>query len=135
MKIKRKRLSPVKETQMVSLADIAFLIIFFFLLSSSFMSDRAAVALPTLPKTGKTNSAIIVRMDADGGMFCNGEAMSDATVLESKLRDLLTGHVTPEECEVRFKCDKTAKYKVYKPVYEAIANAGGVIAIQHDLPQ
>ena len=53
--------------------------------------------------------------------------------LESLLRDQLAGKTKPEECEVRFKCDKNQKYKAYHPVYEAIANAGGVISIIHDV--
>jgi biopolymer transport protein ExbD len=132
MKISRKRAEPVKETQMVSLADIAFLIIFFFMLSSSFMTDKANVALPTLAKTGETESDIIVRLDKDG-LFLNGREMADQNVLEARLRDLLTGKTLPKDCEVRFKCDKTLAYKKYRPVYEAIANAGGIIAIQHDV--
>src|SRR5665213_873126 len=132
MKISRKRSEPVKETQMVSLADIAFLIIFFFLLSSSFMSDKVGVLLPSLPKSGKTDSAIIVRLDGKG-LFLNGREMVDQNMLEARLRDLLTGKTKSTECEVRFKCDKTLPYKKYRPIYEAIANAGGVIAIQHEV--
>ncbi len=135
MKIARKRAEPVKETQMVSLADIAFLIIFFFLLTSSFMTDKAAVALPTLVKTSQTKSAIIVRMDSEAKIFLNGELMADQNVLESQLRNLLAGRTKPEDLEVRFKCEKNLKYKNYRPIYEAIANAGGIIAIVHDLPK
>ncbi len=132
MKINRKRAEPVKETQMVSLADIAFLIIFFFLLSSSFMSDKVGVALPSLPKSGETESAIIVRLD-QGGLFLNGTKMANQNELEAGLRTILTGKTKANEVEVRFKCDKTLPYKTYRPVYEAIANAGGVIAIQHEV--
>ena len=100
MKITRKRSEPVKETQMVSLADIAFLIIFFFMLTSSFMSDKINVPLPTLPKSGDTEADIIVRLDKDG-LFLNGLKMTDQMMLEARLRDMLTGKTKPAECEVR----------------------------------
>ena len=48
MKMPKKTNEPVKETQMISLADIAFLIIFFFMLTSQFMRDKIAVPLPTV---------------------------------------------------------------------------------------
>ena len=45
MKMPGKRAKPVVETQMISLADIAFLIIFFFMLTSQFMRESAAIRL------------------------------------------------------------------------------------------
>lgn len=134
MKINRKRQQPVKETQMVSLADIAFLIIFFFMLTSQFMADRTQVALPTLPAAAHTKSAVSVTVDSNVNIFVNGQQVKDQNELESSLRDLLANKTKPEELEVRFKCDKTLKYKNYRPIYEAISNAGGVIAIMHEPP-
>ena len=133
MKLARKKTAPMKETQMVSLADIAFLLIFFFMLSSQFMKDRTEVALPTLPKLAETTSEIVVSMDAKGKIILNGDAMADQNALESSLRTLLAGKTKPEDCEVRFLCDKGMTYKKYRPVYEAISNAGGVIAVMHDM--
>jgi hypothetical protein len=34
---------------------------------------------------------------------------------------------------VRFLCDKAMTYKKYRPVYEAISNAGGVIAVMQEI--
>jgi biopolymer transport protein ExbD len=116
----RRQTKPIVETQMVSLADIAFLIIFFFMLTSGFMHDKISVKLPEAPKTAKTESPISV-------------ALSAAGKLESRLKSLLMDKKTPKECEVRFRCDKSLTYKDYAPIYSAISNAGGVIAIMHDV--
>lgn len=118
---------------MVSLADIAFLIIFFFMLSSTFMNDKSAIALPVLPKASETTSAFAVTLAADGSLSLDGARMATPADLESALRGKLAGRTNPKDCEVRFRCDKGQTYKVYHPIYEAIADAGGVIAIMHEV--
>jgi biopolymer transport protein ExbD len=133
MKMPGQRAKPVVETQMISLADIAFLIIFFFMLSSQFMRESTAIRLPDLPKASRTESQISVVMDDAGRMELNGQRVADADELETRLRELLAGKKTPAECEVRFKCDRTLKYKDYSKAYAAITNAGGVIAIMHEV--
>ena len=118
---------------MISLADIAFLVIFFFMMTASFMKDKTAVNLPSLPKAGKTESAFNVSMDAQGRIFLDGEPAESPEVLEGQLRTMIETGKTSKDCEVRFKCDKSLVYKQYSPVLSAISNAGGVIAIMHDL--
>ena len=66
MKIARKRMTPVTETQMISLADIAFLIIFFFMLTSSFMRDHTDIDLPTLAATNTSEADITVSVSKSG---------------------------------------------------------------------
>ena len=73
MKIPRSKTEAIRETQMVSLADIAFLIIFFFLLSSTFMKDRTDIALPSAPKTSNTETPITVAMDEAGKIYLENE--------------------------------------------------------------
>jgi len=117
---------------MVSLADIAFLIIFFFLLTSTFMRDRLVVALPKLPRTKQTETPISVAMDKGAKLFLNGQEMPSAESLGMELKALLVDKKTPKDCEVRFRCDKDLKYKDYQKVYQAIGDAGGIIAIVHE---
>jgi biopolymer transport protein ExbD len=133
MKIPRSETEAIRETQMVSLADIAFLIIFFFLLSSTFMKDRTDIALPSAPKTSNTETPLTVAMDEGGKIFLENEPVESPDMLQNQLSTLLAGKTDPKECEIRFKCYKGLTYKEYKPVYEAISAAGGVIAIVHDL--
>jgi biopolymer transport protein ExbD len=127
------RPKPLVEAQMISLADIAFLVIFFFMMTASFMKDKVNVTLPALEKTGKTESAFNVSMDAAGKIYLDGEPAESPEALEGQLRTMIETGKTSKECEVRFKCDKTLTYKQYSPVLGAISNAGGVIAIMHDL--
>lgn len=133
MKIARRRVEPIKETQMVSLADIAFLIIFFFMLTSTFMRDKLSVILPQLSVTSKTESAITVIMDREARIYLNGHPIGSASALKTELRGLLAGRTTPKELEVRLRCDKRLTFRDYRAVYEAISHAGGIIAIMHDV--
>ena len=118
---------------MVSLADIAFLIIFFFMLSSQFMRDKLAVDLPLVPASAQTESGFSVTMDADKQIYLDGEPVESGEVLESNLRGLLAGRTDSKSLEVRFKCDRGLAFKDYKAVLEAISNAGGVIAVMHEV--
>ena len=114
---------------MVSLADIAFLIIFFFFLSSQFMKDKTEIKLPKIPRTAETQSQITVSMDAKGNMRLNGDEVTIGT-LETELHKLLEGK---QDHQVRFNCDKDVTNEKYTPVYEAISNAGGDVAVMQDV--
>lgn len=133
MKLARRRSEPIKETQMVSLADIAFLIIFFFMLTSTFMRDQLSVSLPALARTEETQSPITVIVDKNAKIYLNGREIGSPGTLKNELKGILAERTNARDCEVRLSCDKTLKYKDYKGVYEAISHAGGVIAIMHDL--
>ena len=135
MKMPRKKTELIKETQMVSLADIAFLIIFFFMLSSQFMRDKLVVDLPVVPMSTQTDSSYTVTMDADKQIFLEGDPIDSGEMLESNLRGLLAGRTDSKSLEVRFKCDRSLTFKDYKAVLESISNAGGVIAVMHDVAQ
>ncbi len=118
---------------MISLADIAFLIIFFFMLTSTFMRDKLSVVLPQLAKTTKTDAAITVIVDREGKIYLNGELVGSSGTLQTELKGLLANKNNPRDSEVRLRCDKRLTYKDYRDVYEAISHAGGVIAIMHDV--
>ena len=133
MKMPSKRNKPISETQLVSLADITFLIIFFFMLTSSFMRDRSKITLPEVPKVTETRSLNSVALDGQGRIFFNGDPVDTKEALESRVREALVGKTDSKDLEVRFKCDRGLTFKDYKAILEAISNAGGVIAIMHDL--
>jgi len=123
---------PLVEAQFISLADMAFLIIFFFMMTASFMRDKVGLNLPALPDTSKTESGTIVAIDAAAKMYLDGAPVDSVDTLEGMLRVAMEGR-KGKGLEVRLRCDKSLKYKDYGPVYGAISNAGGVIAIMHDL--
>jgi biopolymer transport protein ExbD len=118
---------------MISLADIAFLIIFFFMLSSTFMRDQRDVPVPVLPRADATDSQTVVIVDKDAKIFLNGEEVGSPDALERELKGAIADKTNPRDTEIRLRCDRRLKYTQYKPVLEAISHAGGVIAVMHDL--
>lgn len=134
MRVRRSRNEPIRETQLISLADIAFLIIFFFMLSSTFMRDKLMVAIPLLPKSAESVSPLLVTVDKDKQMYLNGTLIGSADALERELKGLLR-EKTGTDAEVRLQCEKTLTYKDYRDAYAAISHAGGVIAIVHEVPK
>jgi biopolymer transport protein ExbD len=132
MRIPRGRSRPIVETQLISLADIACLIIFFFMMTASFMRDKLVVDLPSLPQTGRTETPNSVVVDRHGKIYLNGDPVENAKGLENHLKALLENK-KGKDLEIRLRCDKTLKYKEYGPVYNAIGAAGGTIAIIHNL--
>lgn len=133
MKIKRSNNKPVTETQLVSLADIAFLIIFFFMFTSQFMRDKVKVPLPQIPKIQETKTGQSITIDGGRQIFLNGEPVGSKEELEGLLKNLLADKTQPEQLEVRLKCDKNLAYKDYRPVLEAISAAGGIVAVMHEI--
>lgn len=118
---------------MISLADIAFLIIFFFMLTSTFMRDKLEVVLPQLARTTKSDAPIVVVVDKDSKIYLDGQEVGGTDVLEREIKGKLADKSTPAEMEVRLNCEKSLPYKSYRGVYRAISRAGGVIAIRHEI--
>ena len=132
MRIPRGRSKVIVETQMISLADIAFLIIFFFMMTASFMRDKLVVAVPSLPQTSRTESPNSVVMDAAGKIYLNGDPVESAKGLENHLKAVLENK-KGKDLQVRLRCDKALQYKEYGAVYNSIAAAGASIAVIHDI--
>jgi len=136
MKIARSSSKPLVEASMVSLADIAFLIIFFFLVSSNFMKDPLNILLPEADKQSETQAVTTVVVGKNPAteqveIYLNGDKVVNADALEGMLKDVFTGF-REDGKEVQLKCDKGLAYKDYSPVLTAIGNAGGAIAIIHE---
>ncbi len=132
MKLQPRRATLLRDSNLVSMGDIAFQLIVFFMVTTTFMRDSVQVDLPKLPSSDKTESPISVAIDGDGRIHLDGQAMDTAGSLESRLRELLDGRTTPEDRQVRFRCDARLTQKDYRAAMEAVSNAGGVIAVMHD---
>lgn len=133
MKIRRRNVKAIHETQMVSLADIAFLLIFFFMLSSQFMRDRVQIDLPGSPRSDRTESPLSVVLDRDAHIHLDGQPLESADALQAQLASRLNGRTEAKSREVRFRCHRTLTFKDYHTVFEAISAAGGIICIMHDV--
>ena len=128
-----RRCVPLRDSSLLTMGDIAFQLIIFFMVTTSFMRDGSHVDSPTLPRSGTTESSIAVSLTADGTLTLDGERVDTPEGLVPRIAELLAGREGSAAREVRLRCDRTLPQRVYRPVIEAIADAGGVLAIIHDL--
>lgn len=106
-----------------SMADIAFLLIIFFMLTTSFSLDRTAVALPQSEiRTEVSKDAAIIAITADGEIkFTDGERPSfslDAAQEVGLLTQEITGFI-PEK-EFLIKADRLVRYEQIDAVLEQL---------------
>ena len=108
-----------------SMADIAFLLIIFFILTTQFMQDaNIKLELPEAPDIEKVDKTpVTLSIDEDGVIWVMGEEC-DTNAVEAligvKLRDR-------KDKIVHFKCDAALTRDAFEPIIIAIADAGGLL--------
>ena len=110
-----------------SMADIAFLLIIFFMLTTSFSPERTSVKLPeSVIRSEVTEDASIVAVTADGEIiFTSGEEASAPLSGKEELGDIVSQiiELVPSK-EFVIKADRRAKYKAVDEVLEALRSNG-----------
>jgi biopolymer transport protein ExbD len=115
--------SPVApQVPTASMADIAFLLIIFFMLTTSFSPERTSVELPNSQiRTEVSKNAAIVAITQDGILkFTDGEQPS-FTLSESELGQLtseIIGLIPGKEFVI--KADRSARYEHIDKVLEQL---------------
>lgn len=125
MRIRVQRIAPTVPT--ASMADIAFLLIIFFMLTTSFSPERTSVALPKSETQAEvSDEAAIVAVTADGEIhFTDGEApsqpMSDMRALGAIVHDLVQ---LAANKEFLIKADEKVRFEAVDDVLETLRNNG-----------
>ncbi len=112
-----------------SMGDIAFLLIIFFMVCSNFAKESKIKLKPVDAEGLKAveNAKISVVIDEEGAIFLDGQLVNDVSTLKALIEQALLNKETAKSRMVLFKCDRYASKRVFEPVLDAIANAGGVI--------
>lgn len=125
MKMKRKKRSGIVDVPVTSMADIAFLLIIFFILAAQFMKDaKIKLDLPVDAKVSEQEmTQVQVSMDKEGLIYLNGDE-----VKKEALKAMVTAKIQPnKDKSVFFKADAALQRKVFEPVIIDISDAGGVL--------
>ncbi len=126
---KRNKVSA--EFSMSSLTDIIFLLLIFFMLTSSVIQIQDKVNLPESDsKTVAPQSAVVSVLD--GGRFkVNGKEVSDR-LLAQRIEDCLNDVQDRSNFTVAIVTDQTTEFKYIKRVMEAAGKIGvqAIIATQ-----
>ena len=127
-KHKKRKKRAIPEIPVNSFADVAFLLIIFFIIATTL--DRMTGATAELPsgKTGQQQDKTpTVQLHYDKIMFQD----RDVTVpeLRKKLAELKLGERDGEDKVVAFEATGDVEYQNYYDVMCTISKAGGIIAI------
>ena len=119
----RRPKRPSHSIDMAPLIDVVFLLLVFFMLTSSFSPPGLALTLPKAKPTGETpKPAPVISLDAAGQLALNGEILADEA-LEARVRELLSqeGGKT-----VHFRGDRASDYGRTLDVMAKARSAGAV---------
>lgn len=119
------RIAPTIPT--ASMADIAFLLIIFFMLTTSFSPDRTSVKLPeSVVQSEVSKDAATIAITADGKVkFTSGEEEAFELAGPEELGSLtkeIVGLIPDKEFII--KADRNARYQSIDEVLEALRTNG-----------
>jgi biopolymer transport protein ExbD len=125
----RKRRKASIIVPVVSMGDIAFLLIIFFLLCSHFAEEAGLKVTPARSEDidDLPRARILVAIDAGGTLYYRGSAISGPDELEGCLHGAITDDTPPGARRVQLKVDESVGPEVYKPVLKALAESGATI--------
>ncbi len=110
-----------------SMADIAFLLIIFFMLTTSFSPEKTSVTLPQSEiRTELSKDAAIIAISLDGTLsFTDGEQPAFPLATYSDIGPLVEGMVAivPQK-EFLIKADRGVRYEMVDSVLEQLRNSG-----------
>ena len=112
-----------------SMGDIAFLLIIFFMVCSNFAKESKIKFKPAdaLDLKAVENAKISVVIDESSGIYLDGQLVNDVSTLKLLIENALPDKASSKARMVMFKCDRFASKRVFEPVLDAIASAGGII--------
>ena len=130
MKRRRKRKRTFIMVPVASMGDIAFLLIIFFMVTSQIARQRQVVKPPRSLDTEKLKTTpVTVTIDADGTYFLQGERVSGAEELGSRLEAMLRTRTRDAQRTVLFRCDRSVPNDTFEPAVDAIVQAGGLLGL------
>lgn len=119
--IRPKRVSA--RLDMAPLIDVVFLLLIFFMLTSSFLQPSIPLALPQAAAADEPPPApVFVSVDESGVVYVNQEPVARAEFI-AKLGAVLAGR---DDRTVNFRGDRTMPYEVFVALMAEARQAGAV---------
>lgn len=131
----RRRHRPAPYIPFITLADIAWQIIIFFLVASTFVSNWSLnVPLPSAGAAASAQPGRMVRVEAsESSLKVNGMAVP-LEDLELQLAGLLAGALREEDRAVVVVPADDLSFQRNADIFHAIQQAGGIVFISQEKP-
>jgi len=124
---RKKRAAPVIPVN--SFADIAFLLIVFFIVATTLIQTRGVITdIPAGETSEAKESKTTVIQLRDGGMTLN-DSKVDLATLRAKLAEMRLHEKSGDDRIVMFETGGRFDYQAYYSVMTTISGAGGVVAL------
>ncbi len=126
--MKRPKFAPLApKIPTAPMADIAFLLIIFFMLTTSFSPEKTSVQLPESEiRTELSKDAAIIAISPQGQLsFTDGEQPAIPLATYSEIGPLVEGivKIVPQK-EFLIKADRVVRYEMVDSVLEQLRNNG-----------
>ena len=127
MKLQRKKKSSLIAVPVAAMGDIAFLLIIFFMIASTFAKEQHIEVEPprSIDLEELEQAPLSVTVDINGEVYVDGSPC-EVNSLESWVSSFMEDRGTKV---VMLKVDQNLMRDIYMPVIEALSGAGAEIAV------
>ena len=131
---KRRRRRRAIIVPVVSMGDIAFLLIIFFILCSNIAREAGITVTPPVAADldQVDESTLVVTVDGEGQLYFQGRKVHSADSLETEVAARLRNVTNEEGRRVLFRCDRAVDRTVFEPAMDAITRACGIVVAVGD---
>jgi biopolymer transport protein ExbD len=126
---KRRRRRRAIIVPVVSMGDIAFLLIIFFVLCSNIAREAGITVEPPVSADldQVDESTLVVVIDAENQIYFQGRKVHSAGSLETEIADRLRDATSETARRVLFRCDQAVDRSIFEPAMDAVTRAGGIV--------
>ena len=126
----KSRNKPSAEFNTSTIADIVFLLLIYFLLTSTFVTQVGIkVDLPRSTSEQPSSAKNSVTIDKDGNYFWNNEPMDNKEAIPGFIEDVLTDASTENDV-ITLRTDREVTMDEAAYIMSAIQQYGGKVVIQ-----
>ena len=119
-----------EKPDLTPMIDVVFLLLIFFMLSSTFLTPAIKLTLPTATaEASQQNPELLITLDATGKIYLNTEQVT----ISELSRVLPQRLATSEKKVVTIRGDKAMQYEHFVTALDAAKRAGAIhVNISHD---
>jgi biopolymer transport protein ExbD len=132
MRFPARRGKILADSNLVSMGDIAFQLIIFFMVAATFSRSASLnVELPSGDESAQQDDGRSVTVQAGAQAITVNEQPTELAALEPRLKELLAGRTTDQEKVVLVTADDIP-FQRHAAIMHTIRRAGGVVAVMYE---